>query len=159
MTKLKFIILISGTLLITACSSYPTERELENKLRVNQAAFDRLVAMFREDANLSEVNSQVAKLSWNTEANIPDERMAEYRNSLEELNLINIRRGERSGNIYLTAWYRSGFLIGGTTISYVHVQSPPSRLVDSIDTVLRSGQDADVFKRINDNWYLHLDIW
>ena len=157
--QLKSFIVLLGVALLSSCSSSPTDRVMEDMLRSNEAEFNQLVSMFKEDASLWEVNREFAKSSWDTKAILPSRRMEEYRRLLTRLNLIDVGRGERSGNTYLKAWHRGAFPFGGSTKFYVYAESQPDRIVDSIDRIERGGQDASVFMKVKDNWYLHLDVW
>ena len=132
---------------------------MEEKFRSEQASFHKLVEMFKKDARLSSLNKEAAYLSFDQKADLSKQRMDEYRSLLKKLGLGVVSRGEQTGNIYMKAWHRNGFLIGGSSKSYVYAENPPEALVESLDKLKNSGHDAYAFKKISDRWYMHLDIW
>jgi hypothetical protein len=140
-------------------NSYPSDSLLEERFHSHRADFDKLARLFREDASLSSVGSEGAWVSFDVKANIPQQRLNEYRALFDKLKLKHIGRGEKSGNFYILTWKNDGFIIGGASKLYIYAETPPSPLADSLDGLASSGHDAYAFKKIADNWYLHLDIW
>jgi hypothetical protein len=117
--------------------------------------------MFKEDSELSSLKHDAAYLSYEVKANLPQQRLEDYRNLLTKLNLRSLSRGEKTGNIYFATWNKSDFLIGGSNEYYVYAESAPADamyLVDSLDE-LRNKTDAYAFKKVADQWYLHVDNW
>ncbi len=151
------------SLILVGCgnpfNTYPSDSLLEERYRSHRADFDKLASLFKADANLSSVGSEAAWVSFEVKANISQQRLNEYRALFDKLEVKNIGRGEKSGNFYILAWNKDGFIIGGSSKLYIYAETPPSPLVDSLDEPANSGHDAYAFKRIADNWYLHLDIW
>jgi hypothetical protein len=152
-----------GLLLAAGCSykSTFTDRALEEKFRSQEAEFNRLVHMFKEDRQLSIVNSRDAFVAFNVKANLPPPRFENYRDLLKQLNLNSISRGEQSGNVYLARWNKNDFFIGGSNEYYVYAEFPPAEemyFVDSLDH-LRRQTDAYAFKKIAAGWYMHVDNW
>jgi hypothetical protein len=115
--------------------------------------------MFREDAHLSYLNNEAAYLSFDEKVELSKQRMDEYRSLLRKLGLWVVSRGEKTGNIYMKAWHRNAFLVGGSSKYYVYAENSPEALVDSLDKLKNGGDDAYAFKKISDSWYMHLDIW
>jgi hypothetical protein len=138
---------------------YPSDSLMEQRFREHEADFNRLADMFREDAQLSGVNYESAWLDYEVKANIPQQRLDQYRSLFKKLQVEHIGRGRESGNFYLPFWHRDDYYIGSATKYYIYAESPPSPLVDSLDKLQNSGQDAAAFKRISGNWYMHLDKW
>lgn len=132
---------------------------MEAKFRSDEASFQKLVEMFKKDGHLSSLNNEAAYLSFDQKADLSKQRMDEYRDLLKKLGLWVVSRGEKTGNIYMKAWHRNAFLIGGSSKYYVYAENPPEALVDSLDKLKDSGHDGYAFKKISGNWYLHLDIW
>lgn len=156
--KIKFLAVLLLVTLVSSCSSYPPDRVMMDRLRVNETHFYKLVSMLKEDESLSEVNREFAMSHLATKVELPSTRMEEYRRLLISLDLMTVGRwGSRM--IYLKAWQRDAFPFGGSTKFYVHAESQPERMVDSIDRIARGGQDASVFMKVKDNWYLHWDVW
>jgi hypothetical protein len=167
--KTKALILLFGVTLLSACSSYPTDRAMESKLSTHRAEFDELVSMFKVDEDLRSVNREVAP-GQNPNQSLPDERIAEYRRLLTELDLIAVERS-RSGDIYLKVWETEPSYFMGSLVysakSYVYIQSqsgqigdlvsPSKKLVDSLDQAARSSDSVYAFKKVTDDWYLHYE--
>ena len=148
------------SLILVGCgNSYPSDSLLEERFHSHRADFERLVTLFKEDRNLSTVGSEAAWVSFDVKANIQQQRLNAYRTLFNKLELKSIGRGEKSGNFYILTWKNDGFIIGGSSKLYIYAETPPSPLVDSLDGLARSGHDAYAFKKIADNWYLHLDTW
>jgi hypothetical protein len=138
---------------------YPTDQAMEEKFRSDEVSFHRLVEMFKDDSQLSSVNNKAAYMSFDHNADLPKQRMDEYQSLLKKLGLLVVSRGEKTGNIYMKAWHRNAFLIGGSSKYYVYAENSPEALVDSLDKLENGDDDAYAFKKISDNWYMHLDIW
>ena len=153
-------LLLASLVLLSGCGykSNFTDQALEQRFRSNEADFNTLVKMFKEDSELSSVTFIAAFSSYDTRANIPQQRLDEYRGLLKKLSLKNIWRGEKSGNIHLTTWKESDFVMGGANEAYVYTEFPPAEITESLDE-LRKMTDAFAYKRISDNWYLQVDNW
>jgi hypothetical protein len=151
---------------LTACrifDSYPSDNSLIEKFRSNEADFRRLAKMFKEDVKLSGVDHKSAWVdyNYNFKADIPQQRLDEYRSLLKRLGVQHIVRGDKSGHFYLLVWRENGLFIGGSSKFYIYADwlPPPSPLTDSLDALKQSGHDAYAFKQFEEHWYLHLDIW
>lgn len=148
-------------MLLVGCSvePYPSDSLLEERFRTHQGDFERLTTIFNQDADLDKVTREAAWVAFELKANIPEQRLNEYRSLFDKLKVESIARGEKSGNHYILAWRKSDLLIGGSSKLYIYAEKAPSPIVDSLDELKNSGHDAYAFKRIADKWYLHLDIW
>lgn len=114
--------------------------------------------MFKEDSHLFKLDHESAFTSWDTKADLPQQRMDEYRQLLTKLNVISVNRREPSGDIALLVWTRRHMIIGTKSKYYLYAETPPEPLVDSLDELV-GGADAFAHKRISNNWYLLLDVW
>jgi hypothetical protein len=158
--NLRLLILLMILVAMAACGgAYPSDQKMVERLRSQNSDFSHLVEMFQQDTHLLSVDREFAHISYDTKANLPNERMEEYRQLFKKLDLINIRRYRNAEGIYLKAWHQDGFIIGGSYKHYVYAKTSPSPVVDSLDTLKHSGHDAYAYKRASDNWYLNLDIW
>ena len=86
------------TLLLPVGCTYKsqfTDRALEQRFRSNEADFNRLVKMFKEDSKLSGVNYASAYLSYDVKADLPRQRLDEYRSLLTKLSLRNVGEVKR----------------------------------------------------------------
>ena len=139
----------------------PSDNALIERFRAHEADFRRLAQMFKEDVKLSEVDHKSAWVDYDTKTNLPQPRLDEYRRLMQKLGVQHIARGESSGRFYLLVWRESGVFIGGSSKFYIYADwlPPPSPLTDSLDALERSGHDAYAFRKFEESWYLHLDIW
>jgi len=161
MEKLSCALLI--LLCISGCSYHSrfSDQELEDRLRSNEAEFNRLVLMLKEDSQLAEVNPKAAYLNSDVEASLPEQRVAEYRALLSKLKVTTVFRREGTNNIYFAAWNKDDFLLGGSNEYFVYAEDVPAEkryMLESLND-LRRQTDAYAFKRIADRWYLHVDNW
>jgi hypothetical protein len=160
LNNLYLIAVLLPLILMAACGgAYPPDSKMEEKLRSHNSDFTHLIEMFQQDTHLLTVDREFAYVSYDTKVALPNQRMDEYRRLLKKLDLIDIRRYSNAGNIYLKAWHQDGFIIGGSYKHYVYAKTEPSPIVNSLDALKHSGQDALGYKRVVDNWYLNLDIW
>lgn len=150
-------------LMLSACSYYSkfSDRELEERFRSNEAEFNRLVQMLKEDSQLSRVSHEAAYLSYDVKASLPQHRFDDYRTSLSKLKVTAVYSHNAVDQIYFAVWNKDDFLPGGTNEYFVYAETGPAEnqyIVESLDT-LRRQTDAYAFKRIADRWYLHVDNW
>jgi hypothetical protein len=106
--------------------------------------------MFKEDTKLNWVSLEEMNADESTKLNIPQSRIDEYRKILKQIGVKSIGRNEK-GNIVIGGWYKHTRLSGGILKQYVYTEMPPSHLLKSLD-----GATWEGYKRIADNWYLHV---
>ena len=148
-------------------SNPPSDRAFEDRFRSREADFKRLVSMFKEDSKLGEVTPEGAYLPYpyghdKPKAELPPERMSEYRRLIKSNSLIAIKRGLKSG-IFLEAFESDLEKWKG----YVYDESPPAPLLNSLDDskelfqspIQTGSMTKSGYKKIADNWYLYLDIF
>lgn len=162
--NLKSTVLLSLLVLsIAGCSSTPpSDRAMEEKFRAHEADFKKLASMFKEDAKLGSVDETAAYLPGNQpgaspKAEIPAERMSEYRQLLDKTGVKKILRGADS--IHFIVWRGWNGIDPGNfkAKDYVYAESPRYPTADSLDQrdkLLIDGSAPEVYKKIADNWYL-----
>lgn len=145
---------------LCGCSTigYPSDRLLQARFRSAEADFNKLASMFKEDSHLFKLDRESAYSSWDTKADLPQQRMDEYRHLLTKLKLVSVNRGEASGDVYLLVWTSRRMLFGAKSKYYLYAETPPEPLVDSLDKLL-GGTEAFAHKKISNNWYLLLHVW
>lgn len=163
MVNLKKIFAVIFVFSATGCffSSPPSDKSMEEKFRSNEAAFNRLVVMMREDMNLETVDLDSAYLpskeigDARPKANIPAKRMDEYRRLLKQIGVQQIRGGS---SVIFPVW-ESGTIdpMNSGLKSYLYTEMLPSPLLDSLDDTSKlpsqTGEDLG-YKKIAENWYL-----
>ncbi len=167
------IILIVLSLLTTGCrffeelgNPYPTDAEMEKRFNDNRAAFDELVQMYKENAELWQFDSDgKALLDFGKPTSLPQTRADRYRELMKQTGILTINRyhpseGQSpSPTIYMRVWLVPNMVIGTKAKFYVYKLGGGTRSVESLDKSYRSGQDANHSKKINEDWSLFLDIW
>ena len=169
-TNLKFMLVGLFAMLAVGCgifSSPPaSDKSWQENFRAHEADFKKLASMFKEDANLFLLN-EAAGFFDSTErsvppkaAELPPQRMDEYRRLLKQTGVLMISRG--GGYIYFVTQE------GHDPIDYLHkryvyAENPPSPLVDSLDQIDKLSRNRGqlrkgVYKKIADNWYLEFRI-
>lgn len=173
MKKLVSIVFVLATLLTPGCSfvaeladPYPTDAELEKRFKENREAFDELVQMFQENAELWQFDSDgKALLDFNKPASLPQTRTERYSELMKQTGILSINRNHSSEGepprpaIYMKVWQVPNMVIGTKSKLYVYKLGSGTNLVESLDKSYRSGQDANDSKKINEDWSLYLDIW
>ncbi len=164
MFNIKQIVVAIFVLSAVGCffSSPPSDKSMEEKFRSNEAAFNRLVVMIREDMNLEAVDLEAAYLpsketgDVRPKANIPAKRTDEYHRLLKQTGINEIRN--IGSGIIFSVW-ESGTIdpMNSGYKSYLYTETLPSPLLTSLDDTSelpsRRGEDLG-YKKIADNWYL-----
>lgn len=143
-------------------SSPPSDKSMEEKFRSNEAAFNRLVVMIREDMNLAAVDLEAAYLpskeigDVRPKAKIAAKRTDEYHRLLKQIGANEIRN--IGGSIVFSVWEsREIDPMNSGHKNYLYTETLPSPLLDSLDDTSelpsRTGEDLG-YKKISDNWYL-----
>lgn len=160
-------------LLTTGCkffeelgNPYPTDAELEKRFNDNREAFDELVQMFKENAELWEIDADgKALLDFGKPTSLPQARADRYRELMKQTGILNINRlhpsvGQPpSPTIYMRVWLVPNMVIGTKSKLYVYKSWHQKNVVESLDKIYAGGDDAGHYKKINDDWSLFLDVW
>lgn len=165
--NLKLMLVVLFALFAFACGylgGVPPDKTMEEKFRLHEADFNKLIMMIKED-KLLELTSEAAYLapSDNNERGIKTElsaeRMKEYRRLLRLAGARRVAAGkDQVFYLYVfegdTGWIFSDYQIK----SYVYSEIPRSPLVDSLD---RKSDLPNVdylisaYKKIGNKWYLN----
>ena len=174
MIKSSFLILTLIFALVLAnssCSSYPTDKYLEENFNANRTYFEKLVSMIQDDKKVISIGKSREILDINYQPNknvISRERLDDYISLLNKINALSIRLHTGNNNdrtnfssIQIFVWDSRSWSIvgGGNSKSYLFTYDKPERIVESPDEIKSKGGDASHYKKLSENWYLFLDIW
>lgn len=140
--------------------SYPTDSRLESRFANSRDDFEALLVLFKEDRHLRSFDS--ASLGWidfGEPADLPDERVRTYKTLLDKLGVTKVQRRIGHTRVEMQVWASRNFFIGEKYKYIVFDPDYSGPLVDSLDKVFRSGQDANQHKRLEKNWFIYIDIW
>jgi len=142
-------------------SSHPSDEVLAQRLKSNEAEFNRLAAMLFEDSDIVRLCDDCVFLSEGSNRQIPAERLREYRRLFKELGIEAGFHRDGANAVRLIASSKGGVLLPGSEKSYVYSKVEPSPLVDSLDKVVarNRGDQAPIFRKLNGNWYLYYESW
>ena len=154
-------LLLAALTLVASCGlgAHPSDQALEQRLRSDEADFNRLVAMLKEDSDIVRLGEDFVFLSEDSNRLIPKERLDEYRRLFRKLGL---EAGfHRSGSKLRLIASSKGMIIPNSEKSYVFSADELSPLVDSLERVIRDnrGDQPPVFKRLYGNWYIYYESW
>lgn len=137
----------------------PKDKELENRFFANRTDFEKLVCLVQADSNLKRFSTSYdGQLDYKSRSNLSEDRIKAYEELMGKLQIQEISRWDQGNTVYFQVWWTSHLVIGNKSKYYVYLENPPEKLVDSLD--IRVGNnDANDYKKIEANWYLHLDIW
>ncbi len=172
MVKIAIILVALFTTAFSAecgISSHPADVALEKIFRQHEAEFSRLVVMSRADSRVMRIAPNFTWLTDNAswprsgdELGFSQERWDEYRQLFRMLGLKDgLVRYADADLIYLFASSK-GLVTGGSGKGYVYSERDLTPTTDSLDQVppelLQSSVHKIVYKRIEPNWYLFLDM-
>ena len=154
---------VFALLIVCGCSYHSnfTDRSLEGRFRSNEADFQRLAQMMKEDSKISRVTHDAVYQANNIKVATPSNRFDEYRRLLSKLDLASVSRPVGTDHIYFVVWSKADFVMGGANEYFVYAETAPADaqyLAGSLDK-LRAQTDAFAFKKIAERWYLHVDNW
>ena len=135
----------------TGCSRAPTDSAMITSFEHHKASLEAIVRMLREDKLARDVFDSGDLAS----AGVNDSRIVEYRRLCEAAGY-----GERfyyeaqTGRTVFPVW-GTGLAIGGATKSIEYDASPPSPLVESLDSLPTNSREGFiVYRHIEGPWYL-----
>lgn len=168
--KIKSLVASVGVTLLLGCSnSPPSDRAMEAKFREHRAEFDEFVEMFQADGLW--VIYRDPPPEYKPLKILPVDRTAKYRQLLTKID-ITVAIRSRNGMLYLREWAIDRGNYMGEAKFYActrYLKRDPEELthdtwpsekniVNSLDEVTKSGEGGYVFKKIADDWYLHLAV-
>ena len=139
---------------------HPSDQVLEQRLESRKVDFEKLITMLKEDSDVVRLGDDFVFTDNNSNRNLPEERLAEYRRLFRELNIKAGMHRDNANTVRLIA-SSAGMFIASSEKSYVYSSVEPSPLVNSLDSVIRTnnGDQPPVFKRVSGNWYLYYESW
>ena len=142
-------------------SSHPPDEALAQRLKSNEAEFNRLAAMLFEDSDIVRLRDEFVFLNEGSNRQIPEERLREYRRLFKGLGIESGFHRDGANAVRLIASSKGGVFLPGSEKSYVYSKVEPSPIVDSLDKVMarNRGDQAPVFRKLGGNWYLYYESW
>lgn len=153
--------ILAFTCFCVGCVGHPSDQTLEDRFRSNEANFEELLKMLNEDSDVARISQEFAFLSSGADPGLSKERLEKYRELFNLLGLQGgVHRQDKSTVRFIASTNQSAFS-GNSEKLYLHSQSAPSPLVDSLDEVIKSsaGKEARGFKKLSGNWYLAYESW
>lgn len=164
--NLKFTPVILFVWLAVGCGFFsrpPSDKTMEERFRSNEADFNKLITMYKED-KLFELTPEAAYVEpangndRGVKTELPPPRMEEYRRLLRQVNAGHVIGTGRKVVLYVfegnVGWLESDY----QSKSYVYAEKPPSSIVVSLDRkndLPDNDYLIDAYKKIADKWYLH----
>lgn len=153
--------LLSATLTVGCYEvTHPSDQAMEERLRLSQPDFDKLIDMLKEDSDVVRLGHSFAFFNQDSRRSLSTERMNEYGRLFDKLALRKGVHRDRSYVIRLIASSHDGIFIKSEK-SYVYSTIELSPQVDSLDNIIKTdkGDHTPVFKKISNNWYLYYESW
>ena len=142
---------------------YPNDESMQATYISNKGDLDVLVKMFKEDSNLRLFSLEKGAVSASDQRlKLQAERESRYREILTKVGVSKIYRIPESDvhkDFYMQVWWIRNGWIQSKSKYFVYTENPPAGVVESLDDVYANGRDANDLKRIDENWYLYLDVW
>jgi hypothetical protein len=147
---------------LTGCggSHHPSDSVLLENFMRNEEGFERLIAMLREDRELSRVANNWTCPTNPSTIGVTPERINTYRKLFGKLLIpegCSYGRDPRDGSEgfeFISSTY--GLMVGGSWKGYVHLQKPPGRSVMDLDAYQPPEVSFTAYRHIKGNWYLVL---
>lgn len=142
---------------------HPSDQELEATFLKNEADFELLVRMAKEDSSVVRIAPDFTWLKTNaawprplSELGFTSERWQEYRRLFSRLDLPAGILNYQPDSIMFLASTR-GLLTGGSSKGYVYSLKDPAPIVESLEHV--SFKDSRIaYKRVKGHWYLFYEV-
>ena len=164
--NLKFMSVILFVWLAVGCGFFsrpPSDKTMEERFRSNEADFNKLITMFKED-KLFELTPEAAYLrppndnDRGVKTELPPPRMEEYRRLLQQAGAGRVISTDQKIALYVfdgnVGWLESDY----QSKSYVYAEKSPSPIVGSLDKkndLPDNDYLIDAYKKIADKWYLN----
>ena len=150
---------------LTACSSAPSDRELENAFQRDRQGLEELRAMMDSDSAIRAIRTDwLGPMKGGTEypgergGTIDSQRWDQYRKLFRQLGLRGgISRATEGPCEFYFGSYGSGLAISGTSKGYAYCAGVPSPIVQHLDGGEVSAKTL-TYRALHDNWYLYYEI-
>jgi len=149
--------------LLNSCfpfKKHPTAQLMIANFQNNKADFERLLQLFRNDSQLGRVAYDFTRPAGVTSptADVPQERLDEYRALFTKLNLEAGIEGYGNKRIVYFIASTQGLSISGSAKGYVYSDDRPDLVVENIDDYSSDdGTSFTAYQHIEGNWYLYFD--
>jgi hypothetical protein len=151
-------------MLLTACSSPPSDAQLIESFQAHRESFEELRAMMAEDSQFGVVRRDwMSTLHGRDEQvgeshpSITDDRWRLYRDKFQALGLSGGVTRALVGDCELYfGSYSEGLVIAGTAKGIAYCDHPPSPLVENLDRGPIPAKTTS-FRSIEGNWYLFFE--
>lgn len=158
-----FVVYLVVAQLMIGCGStmsHPSDQVLEQRLRSQQADFDKLASMLNEDSDVVRIGLKNVFLNEGSRRELSKERVDEYRRLFKRVELEAGIHRDGVGVVRLIA-STEGLLVPNSEKSYVYSRTAPSPLVESLDQIIKNnrGDQSPVYKKLYGNWYLYYESW
>lgn len=158
-TRRTVIIALAGSPWLTACGELPTEATLLNRFRAARPDLERIVAMARQEHEVTRIAPDFIWLADNSDPTperrrraLPDARWREYRRLFRRTR-VSDGIGIGDGVFFYVS--DVGLAGSGASKGFRWSKTAQTPLVDHIDDPgNRKPGGWDVFRRIDENWYL-----
>ena len=146
-----------------ACDkTLPSDEELERNFTLHRSVFEKLVQMAQIDAQMRRITPSFSTTQTGEEGGLAPVRWDEYRQLFKTAQLDGgLLNSENGSNISFYAVGR-GMITGGEIKGYVYSTHEPSPLLDSLNDipskVAATGPTTTFYKKLQDNWYLTIEI-
>ncbi len=170
-------LLLSALAFLPGCAAglhHTSDAALERVFNQHEPEFEALLSEVRSDSQLTTIQPKVLiyggrhldirerGVSADDYWGLTRERWERYQAQLRNLGLAGgILKGEREVEFRVDP---GSILNGDSYKGYVYTQSPPPRLLSSLDSYRISDRDRDqtggwsVWRRLKGNWYLYLFV-
>lgn len=164
MKHLLFSLVLLGGLIGQGCllgdRPHPSDDKLVANFEANEAEFNRLIEMCKEDSNMTRIADdflwRVDHAGWpraESDWGITRERWNEYKKLFKKVGLDNGLVNQ--GKIILLFANNRGLLTGGSSKGYAYLSEPPRRTFDSLDH--SDDHEGIDFRPLKGNWYLYFE--
>ncbi|MGM0502227.1 MAG: hypothetical protein ACQERJ_06825 [Bacillota bacterium] len=156
------LILICVGLVITACSSAPSDETLINNFKENKSDFEKLIAMFKADQELEYISHNMIS----PHGSIGEPRKEKYIALFKKLNLEQMKSDDKKDDISISA-YAAGLGISGSAKGYEYWGQPlPAHLevVENLDQAYQQERAKGEplafykFRHLEGKWYLYYSV-
>lgn len=171
MYRLGFTIMVfafSSLLLSCDGREHPKDAILIENFNAHRGEFEELLQMFQADRSLGRVGSDFTRSAsffekctgpnaWNgNEPEVSEDRLKDYRTRFAKLGLAAGIEGYCDKDWVLFYASTQGLSITGSDKGYVHLASPPKKVVEDLDTYWSDDKKSfTAYRHIEGNWYLY----
>jgi hypothetical protein len=162
-----FLAMMCSALDFNTNTPFPSDAELIKNFQNNEADFERLNQMAKEDSdfvriadNFNWTKDSAAYPRPKSEKDLSEERWNEYRSLFKKLNLKMGISNSQPKEVWLLASTK-GMVTGGSEKGYMYLMEEPSPIIDSLDNPnfnlpeLQGRKAKILYRKLKNNWYLY----